>query len=438
MSAASDDQPLDQFLEMRYVTGDLGLETPVAIHKHITKKKPLSFVEVKLDERDSRHRRYGDTRYVVEPNIKNGKGGLRDLHTLFWIAKYACRADSIVDVVQQGLLRESEARKFALAQRFLWTVRCHLHLYSGRPEERLDFEAQMEIAARMGFVERGGLRAVERFMKRYYLAARNVGNLTRIFCAVMETDFRKSLTSWRPSFFSKYDKKPFRINSGRIELDEEFLFRDDPVLLVELFALAHRYSADVHPNTLQRVTRALPSLGPKTRDDKRANHLFLEILTARENSERVLRLMNESGVLGKFLPDFGRIVAMMQFDMYHSYTVDEHTIKAIGVLHEIECGHLQDEAPLASEIISNLVSRRALYVAVLLHDIAKGRGGDHSIAGSKVAANLCPRLGLTSEETETVCWLVREHLLMSKTAFRYDLNELNYKKFSSVAQRLNV
>ena len=150
--------------------------------------KPADFAKVKLAERDLRHARNGNTRYVVEPNIKEGKGGLRDLHTLFWIAKFAYRANSIIDIVEQGVLRESEARRFAAAQRFLWTVRCHIHLRSGRPDERLDFEAQMAIAPLMGFADRSGMQAVERFMKRYYLAARDVGNLTRIMCAAMEMD----------------------------------------------------------------------------------------------------------------------------------------------------------------------------------------------------------------------------------------------------------
>ena len=426
LAATRDDQTiLTSCLEMRYIIGNKALwkKLNAAIHQEISKQKPLAFVEEKLDERDLRHKRFGDTRYVVEPNVKDGKGGLRDLHSLFWIAKYAYRADSIIDIVSRGVLRDGEARTFAVAQRFLWTVRCHLHLHAGRPEERLDFEAQMVIAPRLGFADRGGMRDVERFMKRYYLAARNVGNLTRIFCAAMETDFRKSLAWWRPEFIRDHDLAPFRIESGRVRLDDNVRFRDDPIRLIELFAIAQTHTADVHPGTLQRVTRGLPSLGDATRKDPRANELFLDILTSRTNPERVLRLMNESGTFGKFLPDFGRIVAMMQFDMYHSYTVDEHTLKAIGILHGIEKGTLRDEAPVASAVIPEVESRRALYVAVLLHDIAKGRGGDHSIQGAEVALDICPQLGLTNEETETVSWLIRQHLVMSKTAFRYDLND---------------
>ena len=438
ITAGRDDQTvMTSLLEMRPVCGNMALWTKLSksLRLEIGKNKPLIFVEQKLAERDLRHKRFDDTRYVVEPNVKDGKGGLRDLHSLFWIAKYAYRADSIMDVLSQDILRDSEARRFASAQRFLWTVRCHLHFHAGRAEERLDFDAQMAIAPRMGFADRRGMRAVERFMKRYYLAIRHVGDLTRIFCAVMETDFRKQLTFWRPDFLRAKNLDPFYIESGRVRLHENLRFRDDPLRIFRLFYIAQTYNADVHPQSLQRVTRGLPSVGSKIRQDPRANALFLDILTASKNSERVLRLMNECGVLGKFLPDFGRVVAMMQFDMYHSYTVDEHTLKAIGILQAIEAGDLETTAPVATDAMPEIQSRRALFVATLLHDIAKGRGGDHSILGAEVASFVCPRLGLTPEETETVSWLVRHHLLMSKTAFRYDLNDpKTIQDFAAIVQ----
>ena len=360
---------------------------------------------------------------MVEPNVKEGKGGLRDLHTLFWIAKLAYRADSIIDIVDKGVLRETEARRFAAAQRFLWTVRCHLHLLAGRPEERLDFDAQMSIAPRMGFAERGGMRDVERFMKRYHLAARDVGSLTRIICAAMETDFRKRRISLAEDFRPGQHFGHFTIRAGRINLDKDLMFRDEPLRMLQIFHLALEQNADIHPQALQRITRGLPWLGEATRRDPEAAAEFLGILTSRRNPERVLRLMNESGVLGRFLPDFGKIVAMMQFDMYHSYTVDEHTIKVIGVLHDIGTGGLAETAPVATSVMPEIESRLVLFVAALLHDIAKGRDGDHSELGAELAFELCPMLGLNQEETETVSWLVRHHLLMSKTAFRYDLND---------------
>jgi len=426
IKASREDQAtLTGLLEMRVISGDAGLYAKLerAFWREIGRIKPVEFFEAKLLERDMRHEKHGATRYMLEPNIKEGKGGLRDLHTLFWIAKFAYRVDSLVDILDRGILRETEARRFAAAQRFLWTVRCHIHLRSGRADERLDFDAQMAIAPLMGFADRGGMSAVERFMKRYYLAARDVGNLTRIICAAMEMDFRKRRTVWREDFRPGQHFGSFTIRSGRINLDPELMFRDDPLRMLTIFDLALEQNADLHPQALQRITRGLPALGPATRINSEASETFLKILTSRHNPERILRLMNESGVLGRYLPDFGRIVAMMQFDMYHSYTVDEHTIKVIGVLHQIETGILADTAPVATNVMPEIESRRALFVAALLHDMEKGRNGDHSMLGAELALNLCPVLGLSQEETETVSWLVRHHLLMSKTAFRYDLND---------------
>ena len=183
---------------------------------------------------------------MVEPNVKEGKGGLRDLHTLFWIAKLAYRADSIIDIVDKGVLRETEARRFAAAQRFLWTVRCHLHLLAGRPEERLDFDAQMSIAPRMGFAARGGMRDVERFMKRYHLAARDVGSLTRIICAAMETDFRKRRISLAEDFRPGQHFGHFTIRAGRINLDKHLMFRDEPLRMLQIFHQALRPSSSAY------------------------------------------------------------------------------------------------------------------------------------------------------------------------------------------------
>jgi [protein-PII] uridylyltransferase len=438
MRAAREDHTiLTSLLETRFIAGNKRLSDNLdrAFRRQVGRMKPADFAEVKLAERDLRHTRNGNTRYVVEPNIKEGKGGLRDLHTLFWIAKFAYRADSIIDIVEQGVLRESEARRFAAAQRFLWTVRCHIHLRSGRPDERLDFEAQMAITPLMGFADRSGMQAVERFMKRYYLAARDVGNLTRIMCAAMEMDFRQRRTRWREEFRSGQHFGPFTIRAGRINLDPSLMFREDPLRMLTLFELALEQNADIHPQALQRLTRGLPALGNATRSNPEASEKFINILTSKRNPERVLRLMNESGVLGRYMPDFGRIVAMMQFDMYHSYTVDEHTIQVIGILHDIESGKLAETAPVATEVMPEIESRRALFVAALLHDMAKGRGGDHSILGAELALELCPRLGLSPEETETVSWLVRHHLLMSKTAFRYDLNDpKTIEDFAAIVQ----
>ena len=432
LTAAKDDLTImTSLLETRFICGDseLASQLEAAIAQLIERVNPLGFVHDKLAERDARHRRHGATRYVVEPQVKEGKGGLRDLHTLFWIAKYAYRSADIMAIFEKGIIRVSEARAFAASQRFLWTVRCFLHLRSGRGDDMLAFDAQVDIAPLMGFADKGGMRDVERFMKRYYLAARQVGNLTRIFCAAIEDEFdSKSSRSLSRLFHDGVARfslsiAPFILKNGRLHLPSDLFFHEEPERLIQIFFYAQKYALDIHPDSFKRLTRGTNRLRHSDLWQVNFHRTFLDILCHEASSERVLRLMNESGFLSKYMPDFGQIVGMMQFDMYHSYTVDEHTLKAVGIMNEIEQGLVKDEAPLACELFSKIHSRRVLYVAILLHDIAKGRGGDHSVLGAQVAQQLCPELGLNEEETETVCWLIYHHLLMSKIAFRYDLND---------------
>ena len=212
-------------------------------------------------------------------------------------------------------------------------------------------------------------------------------------------------------------------SKDRLNIDAPDVLRDDPLNLLRLFHIADQKGVDIHPDALKHVTRNLPLIDDRLRDNPEANKLFLEILCSRRDPERTLRLMNEAGVFGAFVPDFGRIVAKMQFNMYHHYTVDEHLIRAIGHLARIERGEYRDEHPLANEIIHKVLSREVLYVAILLHDIAKGREGDHSTVGEEVALALCPRLGLKPAETETVAWLVLHHLVMSDVAQKRDLSD---------------
>jgi [protein-PII] uridylyltransferase len=414
-------------LESRLIRGDAELYESLRrrFRAHVMEGTAAAYVDAKLAERDARHQRVGDSRYVLEPNVKEGKGGLRDLHTLFWIAKYTYGVDDVSRLVELGVLSEREAMRFAKAQDFFWTVRCFLHYLTEREEDRLTFDMQERIAGLMGYTDHAGTRGVERFMKHYFLWAKEVGDLTRIFCAALEDQNRR-----RPKLNFKFwgggarTVDGFTIEKGRIRVTSDSAFSDDPVALIRLFQVAHREDVDIHPATLKLITRSLRLIGDNLRRNEDANRLFLDLLTDPRNPEVVLRRMNEAGVFGRFVPDFGRVVGQMQHDMYHVYTVDEHTIFALGILHRIEQGGLKDVMPVASEVIHKIESRRALYVALLLHDIAKGRGGDHSVLGARVAERLGPRLGLTPEETESAAWLVRYHLIMSTTAFRRDIDDM--------------
>jgi [protein-PII] uridylyltransferase len=412
-------------LEARFVWGEQSLfrELRQRFRREVAASTGPDFVEAKLRERDERHQRMGDSRYVLEPNIKDGKGGLRDLHTLFWIAKYLYGVNDISRLIDEGLFTKREVAQFDKAQDFLWTVRCHLHYLTGRPEERITFDLQPEIARRMGYRDHAGTMGVERFMKHYFLVAKDVGDLTRIFCAALEARHqRRGLLRLATGLFSR-DVEGFRVEGGRITVAEDKHFSKKPIEMLRLFDVAHRRKLDIHPEALRLMTRSLRRIDKKLREDPEANRLFMDMLTSKEDAEQTLRRLNEAGVFGRFLTDFGRVVAQMQYDMYHVYTTDEHTIRAIGILNRIERGELADDHPLATEIVHKVLSREVLYVAVLLHDIAKGRGGDHSEIGAKIAHKLCPRLGLSAEQTETVSWLVLHHLLMSSVAFKRDLSD---------------
>ncbi len=399
-------------------------EAAARFWSEVAAKTASEFVALKMAERDERHKRMGDSRYLVEPNVKDGKGGLRDLHTLYWIGKYIHRVKSSAALVDVQLLSADEYRKFEKAENFLWSVRCHLHMIAGRAEDRLAFEHQREIAERMHFAPRPGRSAVERFMQYYFLNAKTVGDLTGVFVAHLDDAMGKKGRRFLPTFTRKPRKlNGFKLERGRLALPSETFFSEDPVRLIEIFSLADRFELEIHPLAMRSAQRDARLIDRQVRNDKRANELFLEILSSPRNPEAVLRWMNESTVFGRFIPDFGRVVARMQFDMYHHYTVDEHSIRAIGLLSSIEKGDKAEDHPLSTAILRRIISRRVLFVAVLLHDIAKGRGGDHSILGAEIAEQLCPRLGMTDAETETVAWLVRNHLAMSATAFKRDLSE---------------
>ncbi len=425
-------------LEARYIWGDTDLydEAAARFKAEIQNGSARDFIAQKLAERDERHRKMGDSRYVVEPNVKEGKGGLRDLHTLFWIGKYAHGVREPADLVEVGLLTKLEYRQFRRAENFLWAVRCHLHNLSGRGEDRLTFDYQREIAERMRYADRPGKSKVERFMHFYFLQAKMVGDLTGVFLAHLDEKFaaRGSRFGLPRIRRSPRKLKGFVLDRGRLALPNDDFFREDPVRLVELFQLADLHKLEVHPLAMRAANRDAKLIAD-WRDDPRANALFMDVLTSPRDPETVLRWMNEAGVFGQFVPDFGRVVAQMQFDMYHHFTVDEHTIRAVGLLNRIEKGDLKEDHPLASGILDQVASRRALYVSVLLHDIAKGRGGDHSVIGAEIALKLCPRFGLTAAETETVSWLVRYHLLMSATAFKRDLSDFKtILDFTAVVQ----
>ena len=432
-------------LEHRFVVGDIDLGEELDRKLWSDLFKPSmgrAFIQAKLDERDKRHDKQGQ-RYVVEPNVKEGKGGLRDLQSLFWIAKFIHRVQDADDLVEKGVFTSEEYESFVAAKNFLWAVRSHLHLITKRATEQLTFDMQVMVADAMGYKDTGGRRGVEVFMQAYFRHATEVGDLTRILLSNLETLHIKDgplLERWFKR--RRKVKEGYQVVNNRLTVTDEDAFLSDKLNLLRLFEEALRTGMLIHPDAMRLVKSNLDLIDNDMRTTPEAQRIFLDLMLKHGNPERALRRMNELGVLGAFIPEFENIVAMMQFNMYHSYTVDEHTIQCITNLAQIERGELVEDLPLVSSILEKGVNRKVLYVALLLHDIAKGRPEDHSILGAQMVRKIAPRLGLKPDEVDTVEWLVRYHLLMSDMAQKRDIADprtvRDFAKLVKTVKRLDL
>jgi [protein-PII] uridylyltransferase len=430
-------------LDARLITGDKPLfaEFHRRFRAGCKEAGVAEYIAAKQGERAVRHRKYGDSPFMVEPNVKEGRGGLRDIQTLYWIARYVFDTQTMGELADLGgILTQQEARHGRRAWEFLWTVRFHLHYVAGRAEERLTFDMQPVVGARMGYTRHGKQDGVERFMRHYFLNARDIARLTRILEPAI---LRAALGP--PAIEAETDKA--LVNAGFVLAEGKLLpmsgrdFDTDPIQMLRVLIIARDRGLELHPLALrsfiQNERRAV-----SLRDNKTAAKLFMDLLcgkppdkrrpgdrpgerplTHHPDSAKWLTILNETGFLGRYLPDWGRIVGQMQFDTYHIFTVDEHTIEVVKVLNALERGEMVQIAPVASELVEQIESRRALYTSAILHDICKGRGGDHSELGAELALEVCPSLGMTAEETETVSWLVLHHLLLSATAFKRDIDD---------------
>ncbi len=432
-------------LENRYLAGDRALSDKLntTLWEDLFKGSKRQFIEAKLAEREERHRKQGNQRYMVEPNVKEAKGGLRDLQSLFWIAKYIYRVEDVAELVDPGLFSEEEYDTFAQAHNFLWAVRCHLHLVTRRPNDQLSFDMQVEVASRMGYQDIAGRRAVEQFMQDYFRHATAVGDLTRIFLTKLEAMHVKSEALLQRLFRRRKKLKEGYVEvHGRLAIADEKTFLSDRLNLLRLFEEGLRTAMLIHPDAMRLVTANLHLIDDEYRNDPEAQKLFLGLLLKHGNPEPALRRMNELGVLSAFMPEFEPIVAMMQFNMYHHYTVDEHIIQCVSQLALIECKELVEELPVVSSILEEGVNRKVIYVALLVHDIGKGRDEDHSILGAQIARKVAPRLGLKPKEVDTVEWLVRYHLLMSDMAQKRDIADprtvRDFAKLVQTKERLDL
>ncbi|WP_415128082.1 [protein-PII] uridylyltransferase [Paracoccus sp. (in: a-proteobacteria)] len=446
---------------IRLATGDITIRTSLLEHRlicgHADTAEVLrqriwaelfdstvpEFIEAKLAERAERHRRQGGQRYVLEPNVKEGKGGLRDLQTLYWIAKYIHRVDRAAELVDLGFFTKEEHLTFWQAEDFLWAVRCHLHLLTGRPSDQLTFDMQVEVAQAMGYRDQGGRRAVEIFMQDYFLHATRVGELTRVFLVALEARHLYKAPILGSLFTRRKRVRPgFTIERGRLNYADEAAFLSDPLNILRLFEEALRSQFLLHPDAMRTVAANLDMIDDRVRQDPEAVRIFLDLLLKHGNPERSLRRMNELGLLGAFIPEFAPIVAMMQFNLYHHFTVDEHSIQCVAALSAIERGEKIEDLPTVTRIMSGKINRRVIYLAVLFHDIGKGRAEDHSILGARLARRICTRFRLPTEEIETIEWLIRNHLLMSDVAQKRDIADprtlRDFAKLVKTTRRLDL
>lgn len=420
-------------LEHRLIAGNRELAGQLTnrLNSESLKSQVSDYIASKLNERDERHNRTGTTRYVVEPNLKEGRGGLRDLHTLYWIAKFVSAAKLTLKSKNalEALLTEKEAQIFRRAFDFLWKARIHLHLIANRGEDRLSFDLQPELARRMGFLDRTGEPAVERFMRRYFVTTKEVGALTRIFCAKLEELQAKPLNQLASLVqsglmnLSKPDHPGFVVVNNRLSVRTPDLFVKSPLAMFKLFGMADRLGLDLHPDAFTAIARNLDLMTPTLRRDPEASKLFRALLIQGRDPYRTLSMMSETGLLGRYIPEYGRIVAQTQFNMYHAYTVDEHTLRAIDVIHGVDTGRYKEDHPLASTIMPNLQDKESLYLAMLLHDTGKGDEDGQEIGGENAARSACKRLGLEDWQIDQVAWLVRHHLILSDFAQKRDVTD---------------
>ena len=432
-------------MEQRFLTGNepLAQELKTRLWKELFSGTLPDFIEAKLAERDERHRKQGGQRYMLEPNVKEGKGGLRDLQTLYWIAKYIYGVDKAIELIDHGYFTDAEYTSFRAAETFIWAVRCHMHHLTGRATDQLTFDIQPEVAERMQFVDHGGRRAVEHFMQAYFRHATKVGELTRIFLTGLEArHVKKAPGLFRLLRRRKKVKPEYRVDLNRLNLADPESFLEKPVNMLRIFEEALRTGLLIHPDAMRLLAANLDKIDGDLRENAEAVRIFLDLMLKHGNPERALRRMNELGVLSAFIPEFEPIVAMMQFNVYHHYTVDEHTIQCISTLAQIERGELIEALPVASRILEDGVNRKVLYVALLLHDIGKGRPEDHSVLGAQIARRVAPRLKLNAKDAETVEWLVRNHLLMSDVAQKRDIGDprtvRDFAKAVKSKQRLDL
>ena len=377
------------------------------------------FFEAKVKEQTERHHRYFDTAYNLEPNVKSSPGGLRDIQTIGWVAKRHFGTDTLDELVAHGFLTREELRKLKAGQSFLWRVRFGLHVLTGRREDRLLFDYQIKLAKMFGYEDASFTLAVEQLMQKYYRTVMDVSLLNEMLLQL----FREAILTQSAAPLPINAR--FQIRNDYLEVTHPEVFARHPSALLELFVLLqqHPQVRGVRAETIRLIGTHVWLIDEGFRQDPRHHRLFLEILCAPVGVTHELRRMNLYGVLGRYIPSFGRIVGRMQYDLFHAYTVDAHTLFVVSNLRRLAMPKYNNEFPALSQIMQSLPRQEIAYLAALFHDIAKGRGGDHSELGAVDAEAFCLEQGLGRYEARLVAWLVKHHLILSITAQKKDISD---------------
>ena len=377
------------------------------------------FFEAKVKEQTERHHRYFDTAYNLEPNVKSSPGGLRDIQTIGWVAKRHFGTDTLDELVAHGFLTREELRKLKAGQSFLWKVRFGLHALTGRREDRLLFDYQIKLAKLFGYEDASFTLAVEQLMQKYYRTVMDVSLLNEMLLQL----FREAILTQGGSPLPINAR--FQIRNDYLEVTHEEVFARYPSALLEMFVLLQQHPElrGVRAETIRLLGTHVSLIDEEFRQNPRHHRLFIEILCAPVGVTHELRRMNLYGVLGRYIPAFGRVVGRMQYDLFHAYTVDAHTLFVVSNLRRLAMPKYNDEFPALSQIMQSLPRQEIAYLAALFHDVAKGRGGDHSELGAVDAEAFCLEQGLGRYEARLVAWLVRNHLILSITSQKKDISD---------------